>query len=398
MTSGSGGAGNKTGMPFIPQYYNNFNFYMLDYNSAFAPRAAYSGGNATILQGVNIFDGTIYSYRGVTLGSGLVKSSSIRNTMNYNGGGGGGGYDFGGTANGNYWCYTLRWDQVIRNTDIVLLRHPANTEYVYSYIRTPDSSADATSTVDNMTQNFHPTEKIIGGTIYVGAGQTLTIERGVTVRPKKVIVDGGTLIIRGSYSTDTYNLEAPVYVKGDTGEVVLEANTKIKADIYVYGGATLQIASNVTWVNNYVPGPASFISSNATKNISVTPFTADGGIFIFGPNSKDASGTLVGAGHLWNIKSTSGHLNSIYMTAGKIHMLGGAFMNDINTRWKPIDEDYKTELTDATMNNIFCSNRYLAPGAATPAAKFDDPAYNNCLDFGATIGGGGWTKGEYSDE
>jgi hypothetical protein len=157
----------------------------------------------------------------------------------------------------------------------------------------------------------------------------------------------------------------------------------------------LQIASKVN-ASDYVPGPSSFVSSNAAKNISVTPFTANGGIFIFGPNSKDVSGGNIGAGHLWNIKSNSGYLNSINMTAGKIHMLGGAFINDIDTRWKPIDEDYKTELTDATMDNVFCENRYLAPGAATPAAKFDDPAYNDCLDFNSLVES--WVDGSFSNE
>jgi hypothetical protein len=379
-------ANNRLGMPYLPLYYNDFNLYLLDKGN---------DPNAMILQGVSILDGTIYSYRGMTLGTGCVKKNSTDGYMNNLVSSNVDGFDYLTYSAGNYWAYTLRWDQLIYNTDIILKNYPGEAEK-YSYIRTPNSSADTTRVSNTQNANFHPTEKIIGGTIYVGTGQTLTIERGVTVQPEKVIVDGGTLIIRGSNSGDSYNLEAPVYVKNN-GEMILEANTKIKADIYVYDGAFLQIASSVTWTNDYVPGPASFISSNAAKNISVTPFTADGGIFIFGPKSKDASGTLVGAGHLWNIKSTSGYLNSINMTDGKIHMLGGAFMNDINTRWAPIDEDYKTELTDATMDKVFCANRYLAPSAATPAAKFDDPSYNNCLDLGASVGLGAWKNEEYDD-
>jgi hypothetical protein len=85
------------------------------------------------------------------------------------------------------------------------------------------------------------------------------------------------------------------------------------------------------------------------------------------------------------------------MTDGKIHMLGGAFINDINTQWKPYDESYKTELTDASMDNIFNSNRYI-PDTLDQAAKFDDLAYNDSLTFEAEIGqDGAWGIGVYGD-
>jgi hypothetical protein len=249
-------------MPALPVYLGkNFNMYFLDTNDK----------SVRLLQGANVLDGTIYSYRGLTIGGGLVKSTSSTSgytTDQINADTTPVGYAYETADAVKHIIYTnrtLRWDQIIYNTDIVLQKPPgsAGTVTRASTIRRPDNYAspniyNAVLYDDSTLLNFAPKEKIIGGTIYIGAGQTLTVQGSKTytksnytgsgnsgtknvfsqvlVKPTQIVVDGGKLVIEAS---EDVNIQTDIYVSGGTLDI--QAGAKIKGNIYVYNGGRVNV-------------------------------------------------------------------------------------------------------------------------------------------------------------
>jgi Tfp pilus assembly protein PilX len=370
-------AKNSKGVPFIPVYYgNNFNMYFLDTIDK----------DARLLQGVNIFSGTIYSYRGLTLGGGLVKSGHANsNTTDDINGSSSVGYAYeDGTPHTVYTNRTLRWDQVISDTDIILVTPPGMTTTRSSTIRRPDNYASPGINVevlvdDPTLKNFAPKEKIVGGTIYVGTGQTLTIQGSKTytksnytgtgnsgtknvfsqvlVKPNQIVIDGGAVVIETS---EDVNIQTDIYVR-NSGRLTINTGAKIKGNIYAYNGGEVIIL-----------GAFELDSAKETSEERVMD-----GIRIYGQEAVD-NAELVGItapGHITlpsaasPISGDAGHDG----TTGKIHILG----------------DYG-DLVSVT------SGPLATPANTLSLCDGHDTNNGECHHFGAV--GGSWTVGRFSDE
>jgi type II secretory pathway pseudopilin PulG len=323
---------NNTGMPLVSvEWGDNMGIYILDDTDKYV----------RLTQGINLFDGIVYSMRDTQIGGGIV----WKNTGDY----------FDNITNDKsgfldytdnftlYAPFTCSQNQVIANTDIVLLSPTGKTRN--SVIRHPDS-----------WKNFEGRKLTIeGGNIYVGARQTLTIqsevkdglavkglvnaagnamvgswasatarnytENGNTmdIAPDQILVDeGGTLTIMANQNNRT-NVNTDIYVKGTLN---IEAGAKIKGNIYVYGGKGL--------VN---------VKGDFTLNRpDDSPDGAPSGIFIYGDDTEDKTGTLTGAGWI----SFTGDSMNIAGNGGNIHLLNSADKGTLNGNILCDDRDSAT--------------------------------------------------------
>jgi hypothetical protein len=331
------GVDKRLGMAHIPEYYgNDMQFFFLDAINK----------PALFIQGVNILDqntnstpSAIYSRRGVEIGGALVKTTSKYdddlgqttrhvNSAIY-------GYSFGyAPVWPSYFPITTRYSQILYNTDIVL-RTPNGTstprqsrifdaslptDGAYGEINAEHDLQDnarkktvlgvtGSKTTNNFSDDYNkqftPTVRIIGGDIYVGAGQTLTIDGGrintsatatkypgtsgrltfegrtVTVgtangeytqvvAPDSITVAaGGTLVVRGRHEEEVVevtknvkevvttwtgaseyaNVNAPIYVEGTLN---LEEGAWLTNQVFCYGGGVVNVKNTsttetVTW-------------------------------------------------------------------------------------------------------------------------------------------------------
>jgi hypothetical protein len=220
----------QKGLPIFPvDYGKNANFWILDGNENRYFR---------IMQGVNIMEGTIYSTRPTIIGGALIRTQTGtgRTTDNLN-------RELNGFADldpmdhATYVEATTRYTLFIYNTDIVLKAPNAGT--AASKIRRPDTWQDRKnlSKVTAKEKSYEPAVIIKGGTIYIGSGQSLTIEGSTTnnmwVEPTQIVVaKGGSLIIEKS---ETTNVVTNIYVDG--GKLTINYGAKIKGSIYAYNGA-----------------------------------------------------------------------------------------------------------------------------------------------------------------
>jgi hypothetical protein len=267
-------------MTYQPVYYgNNFRMFFLDDIDK----------NVLIIQGVNILGtddehSVIYSRRGVELGGGLEKSTSayddlkgattrnVNKTMR--------GISYGHLTNWpNYFGFTTRYSQIIYNTDIVL-RTPSGistprTSKIWDALLPNDGTYNDNNLYYSDAENkkYTPTVRIIGGHIYVGAGQTLNISGGrtnpkvneqgkneqtLTVSPSSLTVDSDAIL--NIASSPYANVKTDLFVKGTTtfaagaqagGNLVVEnggkatfaasSASRYDGNIYVRGGGSLTI-------------------------------------------------------------------------------------------------------------------------------------------------------------
>jgi hypothetical protein len=245
----------RRGMAYTPEYYgNDFRMFFLDNTDK----------NVLIIQGVNILGtdmrhSVIYSRRGVEIGGGLVKLSSTDGPTNRNVNSDVNGMDYGNAPSyANYFAFTARYSQIFYNTDIVLRTPNGATTPRTSrildatlptdgYYGTNNNSSDATN------KKFSPTVKIIGGYMYIGEGQTLTIEGGrinpnangpvsgsgsteneqtLTVSPASItIAPGGVVELE---SSAYFNVVTDIFVSGSLN---FKPGAKAKGNIVAEGGA-----------------------------------------------------------------------------------------------------------------------------------------------------------------
>jgi type II secretory pathway pseudopilin PulG len=269
------------GMSHFPVYYGEgFGMFFLDD----------SDKDVLLLQGMNML-GTpenpsmVYSYRGVQIGGGLVKSANAalegRTTRNVN-------TDIHGmdthaaATHINYYATTARYSQIFYDTDIVLRTpngtgSPRQSRILDATLPNDGVYANNNNYSDANNTKFSPTVRIIGGDIYVGAGQTLTIDGGrinslntkagsavhegqtitlgtsageytQVVAPDAITVaEGGTLVIRGRYdaagttwlaSSAYANVNAPIYVEGTLN---IEEGARLTNQIFCYGTGVINI-------------------------------------------------------------------------------------------------------------------------------------------------------------
>jgi uncharacterized membrane protein YgcG len=241
--SPSTNGGKYLGLPIFPvDYGRDARFWILDGRSDRYFR---------VMQGVNIIEGSVYSNRPTIIGGGLLRDGEggmtkekVNHAMP--------GYSLAAsTIHSLYVDATVRYSQLIYNTDIIL-KAPNGTGTAQSTIYRPYTWNDKTVVYHNFDKDFNPTMTIKGGTIYVGERQSLTIQGTVTAPPsgsatarspldnmwispdKIVVAAGGTLTINKS---ETTNVLTDIHVDG--GTLVIQAGAKIRGKIYTYNGGVV---------------------------------------------------------------------------------------------------------------------------------------------------------------
>jgi hypothetical protein len=260
----------RVGMAHIPEYYGeDFSLYLNDRTDK----------AALIIQGVNILGGddpsVVYSKRPLEIGGGLVKSVATydipskgdalgQTTRHVNSNISGYSYGYAPVWT-NYFPTTTRYSQIIYNTNIVLRTPdgvntprfsrifdaalPDDGAYGKAEHDGPLQGAAAKKTIlgitgstttnnfsDDYNKQFSPTVRVVGGGIYVGAGQTLAVDGG-RVNPKNT--NAGTVSFE----------ERTVTLGTDAGEY-----TQVVApdSITVAGGGTLTVRGRTDVDGNYV--------------------------------------------------------------------------------------------------------------------------------------------------
>ncbi|MDR1185226.1 MAG: hypothetical protein LBK67_10605, partial [Coriobacteriales bacterium] len=244
---------NARGLPIFPvDYGENASFWILDKRP---DRYFRIMQGASIIGKAGTVSSTIYSTRPTIIGGALIRSSTGRTTDSLN------REEMDGYANLDplgYAMYveaTTRYELLIYNTDIILKAPSSGT--AASVIRRPDTWRDRInlpSTADKLAReketSYESAVTIKGGTIYVGANQSLTIQgtvRGAIsggdprlkdldnmwISPDRIVVaQGGELILEPS---ETFNVLTDIYVDG--GTLTIYRGARIKGNIYAYNGA-----------------------------------------------------------------------------------------------------------------------------------------------------------------
>jgi type II secretory pathway pseudopilin PulG len=235
-----GNASKRKGLPYFPvDYGKNAGFWILD---------GRSGNYVWIMQGANVLDGTVYSTRALIIGGALIRGHYGQTNADNNYTTSGLNRSIYGFATqdaaryANYVEATTRYSQLIHNTDIILMP-PQDSGTAASLIRRPDTWRDRQNQnrVPAHDKTYSPTVTIKGGTIYVGARQSLDIQGAVLdnmwISPDKIVVASeGALNILPSTHT---NVLTDIYVDG--GTLTISAGARIKGNIYVYNGGTVKV-------------------------------------------------------------------------------------------------------------------------------------------------------------
>ncbi|MDR3316300.1 MAG: hypothetical protein LBS98_07505 [Coriobacteriales bacterium] len=350
---------NKRGMPTLPVYYGeNFDLYLLDNvgtTTADQQNPTYRGNMAWIQQGVNVLNaytydaennitgttGSIYATRGLTIGGTYTrtKANGTKEGVNVD------AYfnnfidTIDPTSHIIEYFAQLRYSTLIYNTDIVLVtpqgtatpRTSAFRPALSYYEVSEQSTSEAAAHLEwRKIQSYYlPQTKIIGGRVYVGAGQTLTIEGGkqlytnpsgkwaentlaanatgeysLYVAPESITVAAGaTLVIDPS---ENVNVDTVIYVEG--GTLVIKAGAKIRGNIYCYNDGIVDIRGDFQ-----LDAPA--VPAGATPE-EATAFDAESGIHILG---APAAGDLHTTGGRLIIPITAPVISG---TSNRIHLWG----------------------------------------------------------------------------
>jgi hypothetical protein len=356
VLSPSANGGNYRGLPIFPvSFGRNASFWMLDRRADRSFR---------LLQGVDVIEGTVYSTRPVVIGGGILRSTILGKTTD-------GinadrrGYSYGLSALYNlYTDATVRYDQLIYDTDIVL-KAPASG-IARSVIRRPDTWADKTVAYHSFDKSFNPTMTIKGGTVFVGAGQALTVQ-GATrdnmwISPERIVVEkGASLTIQRSSHT---NVLTDVYVNG--GVLEIEAGAKVKGNIYAYNGGEVRVGGSFTLDSPHDDLNASVLTEDEAKD----------GVHIFGKGLVDAAAGISSAGVLVLPKAFNTGALVIGGSANRVHLHG-------------VYEDPLVHAPDGSPFNETMRSRIKAE----ILCKGSDPRTGICTHHGVI---GPWQTGQYA--
>ena len=463
-STGSSAARNKRGMLSVPLYYgNDFELYLLDNigtNATEKADPAYRGNLAWIQQGVNVLGtdakhSTIYSTRGMDIGG---MHNRTKAWYTYEGINVDSSLDaFVENTEPDMWSSAyfdqLLWGTVIYNTDIILTTPGGTSTPRNSTFKRALNFRDVihrASTSDSANylfwrqfwSSYHPQTKIIGGHVYVGAGQSLYIEGGTQnyFSPSgKYVAAGanGSTLVAGNYTgttdltkinpgvhhssdiaTGLYNMEcAPeditvvtggkltlqasenfnvtttIYLDGGTLEI--QPGAKVVGDIYVYNGGKLlfpakssvSIPDAVVLGNIYaynggtvdIRGNVTLQSPHDDNNSNVMSLDeARDGIHIYGDQVVGSVLGVTSAGRLM-LPTVGPGLMAISGSANRVHLLGEMNALVVNQSGSPI-----TGASDiaAIRQKLLCNDFDAGTGA--------------CKHLGHL--GGGWIAGEYSRE
>jgi hypothetical protein len=327
------------------------------------------------MQGVNILGGTdpeerssIYSTRAVVIGGALIRSSTSHTTDGLNRALDGFA-DQSVTTAANYVEATTRYSQLIYNTDIILMP-PSGDRTAYSLIRRPNTWKDRTNLPSSTGTDaqkkayakdtgFNPTVTIVGGTIYVGERQYLSIQgsqnragdyqngNNLWVSPDKIVVaKGGTLHIQESYFT---NIFTDIYVDG--GTLIIDEGAKIKGNIYAYNGGKVNIQGSFKLLSPHDDGNDNVLTEAEAKD----------GILIYGDQLVGRVDGITAPGIL--ILPAVGP-NDIKITgsSNKVHILGTV---DGTTVKNPNLQAFTDEVLGLIKEKLLCMGRNPTTGTCT---------------------------------
>ncbi|MDR2106648.1 MAG: polymer-forming cytoskeletal protein, partial [Coriobacteriales bacterium] len=339
------------GLPYFPVDYGpNANFFILDGVADGAPNTGSPHSrDFRILQGVNIFDGTIYSTRSTILGGGLIRAASgtTQTTDNINSdvlGFVGTPKLFSPERNDQTISYvnmTTRYSQLLKDTDIILATPSTTATSVKlgtntSLIRRPSTWRDrlfSTDTIPSADREFEPTMVIDGGHIYVGEGQQLTIEGTVSgaksatdatevpldnmrIAPSGITVDkGGVLILAKSATT---NVMANITLNPGA-KMVLEGGARMRGNIFVAGG-TLSIKAGAVLTGNIYCFNGGLLELTEPFTLNSLYDKNHDGIFIYG-GSAVGKGSITSAGKL----QTTNPPPKITGITNPVHLVGAGW-------------------------------------------------------------------------
>jgi hypothetical protein len=409
---------NTLGVPEFPVDYDKTSFYILDQSPGYYLR---------FLQGVNIYDGSIYSNRPTIVGGALVSSGGYNITTDHVNN----GLDayLWGYAMASYTTTMLRYDMNIVETDIVLAEAAAP---VTSWIQRPDTWQQQTYEVNAATMECYPAMRISGGTIYVGKNHNLRIEgtalcqqvrrdssgngmarvstantnrngtdvygrnynvtvgqslNNMFIAPEKIVVnEGATLTIEPSTAT---NIFTDIYVDG--GELVIYEGARMQGNIYCYNAGKVTVA-RWTGSNSLTPvsasdagkitlnGRAFYIEQaggGLVQDSSGDPRLFPGGIFIYGSDARLPDGTTAVAAGSFDTDFDSSLMilgndgvdtGSTSISYGAVHLVGAS-----------VDDGYLQD----DVAGFICNHHNAATG--------------NCLHFtGGTNTSTSWYLGTYT--
>jgi hypothetical protein len=394
------------GMPSYPLYWGeDFSLYLLDNvapTDSLKKDAEYKANKAWLQQGVNILGrpeahSTVYSTRGLIIGSTQKRTTATTSLEYIN------------TAENPFAHYMqedpddsaeayfaqLRWGTLLYETDIVLVTPDGINTPRTSSIRRPLRYSDVYQSGENaglgasfwrkFESYFLPKTQIRGGHIYIGAGQTLTIEGGTPlyrnpsgaewsptkagtgleatgeytmhVAPDDITVAAGaTLVIEAS---DNINITTSIYVDG--GTLVIKPGAKIQGNISCYNNGEVVISGDFALYSPHDDGWDSIL----------TPEEELDGIHIYGEALVGVVPGITAPGRL-RIPSAA-HAGSIKITgsSNKVHLVGPlAELIGVTTGSKP---------SYSAVKGLLCNEH--------------DETDGSCQHLDATPGG--WLIGEY---
>jgi hypothetical protein len=411
---------NSRGLPYFPVNYGpNANFFILDGVAGIIPDLAnedighrYSK-DFRILQGVNIFDGTIYSTRSTILGGGLIRAANetTRTTDNVNSdvlGFVGTPKLFSPERNDQTISYvnmTTRYSQLIKDTDIILATPGTDAFYSMlgtntSLIRRPSTWRDrlfSTDTIPNADKAFEPTMIIDGGYIYVGEAQQLTIEGTVSgaksatdatvvpldnmrIAPNGITVDkGGALILAKSATT---NVMTNITLNPGA-KMVLEGGARLRGNIFVAGG-TLSIKAGAVLTGNIYCYNGGLLQLTEPFTLNSLYDKNHDGIFIYG-GSAVGKGSITSSGKL----QTTNPPPKITGITNPVHLVGAGWSTLVTEPAVPSNSTTKKKLFDSILCAGYDKNTGQCPGHGSDRWPGDGGNWES---------NGNWLIGMYGDD
>jgi hypothetical protein len=238
----------------------------------------------------------------------------------------------------NYFAITTRYSQIIYNTDIVLRTPGGASTPRISYILDALLPDDGIYGKDNdfsdaYNKQWTPTVKIIGGHMFVGAGQNLYIgggrintnpaspgEHTLTVSPSSLTVENGGLVSLAS--SEYTNVTTDMHING---KVTLTGGAKAGGKAVVGSGGALEIGDAARYDGNI------YVGRGGTLTISSGALVGDIRI-------ANGGAITIGAGAV---------ITGDVRCAGKMKIMGDISLNYSPTSGNPADNPSTADIDES---------------------------------------------------